>query len=94
MGLINWIFDFYQQYRIDQLQKEAAESRAQAAMVRTPGGGVDAARLERSLGELALAVKTLQRTLVEKGICTEEELRLKVVQIDREDGSEDGRSPI
>jgi len=23
MGLINWIFDFYQHYRIDQIQKEA-----------------------------------------------------------------------
>ena len=27
MGLINWIFDFYQQYRIDQLRDEAARPR-------------------------------------------------------------------
>lgn len=94
MGLINWIFDFYQQYRIDQLQKESAETRAQASMVRTPSGGLDTARLERSLGELALAMKTLQRTLVEKGVCTEEDLRQKLAQIDREDGREDGRSPL
>jgi hypothetical protein len=35
VGLINWIFDFYQQYRIDQLRDEAAQARAQAAAVRS-----------------------------------------------------------
>jgi hypothetical protein len=52
MGLINWIFDFYQQYRIDQLQKDTAQVRAEAS-VRTSTGAVDAEKLERALGEMA-----------------------------------------
>jgi hypothetical protein len=91
MGLINWIFDFYQQYRIDQLQKETAQTQA---AIRTPGGGVDAERLERAIGELALAMKTIQRVVVEKGICTPDEFHTKLRQIDLEDGQEDGRAPI
>jgi len=35
MGLINWIFDFYQQYRIDELRTETARTRAEAVQVRT-----------------------------------------------------------
>ena len=30
VGLINWIFDFYQQYRIDELQRDTAQARAEA----------------------------------------------------------------
>jgi len=55
MGLINWIFDFYQQYRIDELRTETARARADAVQVRGGGGGLDVARLEQTLGELALA---------------------------------------
>ena len=95
MGLINWIFDFYQQYRIDQLQRDTAQAQAQAQMsLRTPGGSLDAERLERAMGELALAVKTVQRVMVEKGVCTPEEFRGKLQQIDLEDGRADGRAPI
>ncbi len=90
MGLINWIFDFYQQYRIDQLQKETS----QAAGVRAASGGVDLDRLERALGELALAVKTVQRTLIDKGVCTQQELHDKLTSIDLEDGRADGRLPL
>ena len=62
MGLINWIFDFYQQYRIDQLRDEAAKVKAEAT-VTGAGGQIDVARLESALGELALAVKTVQRMM-------------------------------
>jgi hypothetical protein len=93
MGLINWIFDFYQQYRIDDLTKETARARAEAS-VRSGSGSVDAERLERAVGELALAVKTMQRTLVDKGVCTPEEFHDKLRRIDLEDGREDGRAPI
>jgi len=90
MGLINWIFDFYQQYRIEQLQKETS----QAAGVRGPAGGVDVDRLERALGELALAVKTVQQTLIDKGVCTQQELHDKLNSIDLEDGRADRRLPV
>ena len=94
MGLINWIFDFYQQYRIYQLRDEATRTLAAASAVRGDGGKVDIERLERALGELALAVKTVQKIAVEKGLCTAEELHQKLQEIDLEDGQADGRAPI
>jgi hypothetical protein len=93
MGLINWIFDFYQHYRIDQIQKETNQARVEAA-VRRPDGGVDSERLEAAIGELALAVKTLQRVMIDKGICSAEELHGKLRQVDLEDGKADGRAPV
>ncbi len=94
MGLINWIFDIYQQYRIDQLQRDTLQARGQAAEVRGAGGAVEVEKLERALGELALAVKTVQSMMVEKGVCTPEEFRVKLQRIDMEDGQADGRAPI
>ncbi len=94
MGLINWIFDFYQQYRIDQLRDETARTRVEAARVGAGTAGVDVPRLEQALGELALAVKTVQRIAVEKGLCTQEELFQKLKAVDLEDGQADGRAPL
>jgi len=94
MSLINWIFDIYQQTRIERLRGEMEQSRADAARVRGAGGSFDVARLEAALGELALAVKTVQRIAVEKGLCTHDEFQRKLSQIDLEDGRADGRSPV
>lgn len=95
MGLINWIFDIYQHTRIDDARREAAEARAEIHSIRGAGGrGVDAERLERALGELALATKTLQRLLVEKGLVSGAELELTLRKVDAEDGQVDRRSPI
>jgi hypothetical protein len=94
MGLINWIFDIYQQSRIEDLTRDLQYSRAQNVAVRDVTGDVDGARLEKALGELALAVKTIQRIAVEKGLCTSDEFQAKMRAIDREDGIEDGRSPL
>jgi hypothetical protein len=94
MGLINWIFDIYQHTQIDKARTEAAEARAHAAAMSANGGQVDVERLERALGELALATKTLQRTMVDKGVCTHDEFAETLRRIDREDGREDGRTPL
>jgi hypothetical protein len=94
MGLINWIFDIYQHTQIDKARDEARQARAEASAMRGAGGGVDAARLERAVGELALATKTVQRMMVAKGICTREEFAAMMREIDREDGVEDGRAPL
>ena len=95
MGLINSIFDFYQQqYRIDQLQEEATRTREEATNVRGAEGRLDIERLERALGEVALPVKTNQRVMVEKGMCTTEELQQKLRAIHLEDGRADGCAPI
>ena len=61
MGLINWIFDIYQHTQIDKARDAALEARAAAASIRSSGNTVDVERLERALGELALATKTIQR---------------------------------
>lgn len=95
MGLINWIFDIYQHTQIDKARDEARQARAEATAMRGSGGaGVDAARLERAIGELALATKTVQRMMVAKGICTREEFAALMREVDREDGAEDGRAPL
>lgn len=94
MGLINWIFDIYQHTKIDEARREAAEARASLHAIQRGSGGVDVARLERSLEELALATKTLQRMLVEKGLCDQRELAARARQIDLEDGVADGRTPL
>jgi hypothetical protein len=91
VGLINWIFDIYQHTQIDKLRDEAARARAEAA-VRT-SAGIDAERLDRALGELALAVKTVQRVMVEKGLCSAAELGETLHRIDLEDGRADRRLP-
>ena len=43
---------------------------------------------------MALAVKTIQRMMVEKGLCTTDEFRTKLQALDLEDGKADGRAPI
>ena len=94
MGIINWIFDIYQHTQIDKARSEAAEARAELARVRNHGGGVDSDRLVAALEELALAVKSVQRTLIDKGVCTHAEFAELLRKVDREDGKEDGRTPL
>jgi len=94
MGLINWIFDIYQHSRIDDARSEAAQARAELAGLRASGGSIDAARLERALGELALATKTVQRLMVEKGLCTTDEFARTLRELDGADGRLDGRAPL
>jgi len=94
MSLINWIFDAYQHTRIETATREARSVRRELSELRTSSGGHDGARLERALGELALATKTMQRVLVEKGLCTAEEFTSTMRTIDAEDGQVDGQSPI
>lgn len=94
MGLINWIFDFYQQSRINDAQDEAAQLRSEVAALRHQHSGpLDDERVQRAIGELALAVKTVQRLCVEKGLCTESEFHRRLREIDLEDGRADGMSP-
>ena len=97
MSLLNWIFDIYQHSKIDDAHKEAQAARRELAAVRANGGGgsnVDEERLVRALEELALGVKTLQRMMLDKGVCSRQEFSELLQAIDREDGREDGRSPI
>ena len=94
MGLINWIFDIYQHSKIDDARQEAAQARLEAAAIRNSSGGIDTAHLEQAIGELALATKTLQRLLIDKGFCTPQEFGAMLTRIDHEDGTADGRAPV
>lgn len=93
MGFIDWILDVSQHSKIDDVRREAMESRLEAARV-NQGGSVDAQRLERALGELVLVTKTIQRLMVEKGVCAHDELRDTVQCVDAEDGRRDGHASI
>ena len=93
MGLINWIFDFYQHSKIDRARDETAQLRAEMDLLRGSRGGIDEERLLRAIGELALATKTVQRLCVEKGLCTEAEFHRRAREIDLEDGRADGMVP-
>jgi len=88
VGLINWIFDIYQQTRIEDLHRQAEAARSEAFTLRQSGGA--SPDLERAIGQLALAVKTVQRLAVQKGLCTQAEFQQVMEQIDREDGRADG----
>jgi len=90
MGLINWIFDFYQHSKITSARDEAAQLRTEVALLRNQRGGVDDERVLRAIGELALAVKTVQRLCVEKGLCSDAEFQRRLSAIDLEDGRADG----
>lgn len=94
MGLLNWIFDIYQHHKIDEARREAAEARAELSAVRGAGGSVDVSHLVRALEELALATKTLQRSLIQKGVITQDEFADTMRAIDLEDGLPDGRTPL
>lgn len=93
MGLINWIFDFYQHSKISEAKEEAIRARAEISQIQR-NGGVDGDRLERALGELALATKTIQRLMVEKKVCSQNEFIDKLKLIDAEDGNRDGLTPV
>jgi hypothetical protein len=94
MGLINWIFDFYQHGKINAARDEAAALRGEVAALRSSHSGpVDDERVLRAIGELALAVKTVQRLCVEKGLCSEAEFHRRLREIDGEDGRSDGMAP-
>ena len=90
----NWIFDIYQHTQIEQTREELARTREDLTSMRSSDRGtVDAERLERALGELALATKTVQRLLIEKGVCNHQEFATTLRKVDMEDGRADGQAP-
>ena len=92
MGLINWIFDFYQHSKISDARDETEALRHEVASLRGSRGDIDRDALLRAVGQLALAVKTVQRLCVEKGLCSEAEFHRRLREIDAEDGRSDGMS--
>lgn len=92
MSLLNWIFDAWQHSRISNAQRETERLRDEMSALRG-NRGLDDERVVRALGELALAVKTVQRLCVEKGLCSEAEFRERAREIDLEDGRADGQVP-
>ncbi len=96
MSLINWIFDIHQHGRIDRAEKESQAVRQELAQMRANAtvGSDRGPHIDKVAGELALSIKTLQRMLVQKGLCTAEEFMALLDDVDAEDGKRDGRAPI
>lgn len=96
MSLINWIFDIYQHGRIDRAEKESQAVRQELAQMRANAttGSDRAPHSDHVAGELALSIKTLQRMMVQKGLCTPQEFTALLDEVDAEDGKRDGRAPI
>lgn len=96
MSLINWIFDIYQHGRIDRAEKESQAVRQELAQMRAAAnaGSDRAPHSDRVAGELALSIKTLQRMMVQKGLCNSEEFTALLDEVDAEDGQRDGRAPV
>ena len=90
MSLLNWIFDAWQHSRISDARNETERLRTEMNSLRN-SGGLDDARVVTAIGELALAVRTVQRLCIEKGLCTESEFRERAREIDLEDGRADGK---
>jgi hypothetical protein len=94
MSLINWIFDAYQHHKLDQTRQETSQLRSELEHMRQAGGGMNEAHLQQAVGELALAIKTIQRLAVEKGLCTRDEFQRMMREVDAEDGRIDGQAPV
>ena len=96
MSLINWIFDIYQHGRIDRAEKESQAVRQELAQMRAAAntGSDPSPHGDRVAGELALSIKTLQRMMVQKGLCNSEEFTALLDEVDAEDGQRDGRAPV
>lgn len=105
MGLLNWMFDLYQQDQIADVRRERYEQRwavleelaaakEEASAIRQEAGRLDIDRLEQAIGELALAVKAMQRLLVARGHIDPDALARMVDTVDGEDGRRDGRASL
>ena len=105
MGLLNWMFDLHQQQAIEdnrrdryaqrwEVLEEIATAKEEAALLREEAGRLNNDHLERAIGELALAVKAIQRLLVESGHIDANRLAEMVTVVDLEDGAADGQSPV
>jgi len=103
MGLLNWLFDLHQQDQIAkvrqdryqdrwQVLEELAAAKDEAAAIREEAGRLSIDNLEEIIGELALAVKAMQRQLVASGHLDPVALAAMVDAVDAEDGRRDGRS--
>jgi len=89
MSLLNWLYDLHQRERIQNLERMVQGARVEAGV--RSRGEIDAKALEQSLAKLSLAVRTLHRVLVTKGVCTAEEIQRTLRQVDLDDGRENGR---
>ncbi len=92
MSIFDYLFDneWSQRSDIEELKSQTAD----LAGARGVADATQKARikqLEEGVGELALLCKTLMRMLLEKGVCTGQEINALMKQLDLEDGVEDGR---
>ena len=88
MSIWNLLFDsdYSQRQDIDALQ-----ARVQGAALAGASADRDIAGLRRDIARLDLTIEGIVRVLERRGQLTKQELRDIIVEIDLEDGREDGR---
>jgi len=91
MSIFDFMFPNSQYIDIQLLKAENSKlaSRIEAISNSDPEARIE--QLEQEVGELALVCKTLMRTLLEKRVCTGQEIENLFKQIDLEDGVADGK---
>ena len=92
MSVFKYIFDseWSQRSDIEKLKVQAARSSKHAEFAKATQKA-RIAELERDVGELALLSKALMQIILERQLCTGEELEALMREIDLADGVEDGR---
>lgn len=82
------IWDLYQQYQIDQLDKRV--DRIDDQLADEAVGRRAAVRLDDKVNRLALICRAMFELLQQSSAVTEEQLKAKIVEIDVRDGHADG----
>ncbi len=92
MSVWNYVFDsdFSQRTDIERLKDAAAHGNS-AARRQVRGLEGEVAVLRDEIAELALVNRTLMRLVVERGLCSAEDLAATLREIDLEDGVADGK---
>ena len=85
------LWDLYQQYRIEQLDRQVDGVRDAAAAMEGFADLRAAARLDDKVNRLALICRAMFELMQASGAVTEEQLKAKIVEIDLRDGQADGK---
>lgn len=84
--LMNFIWDIHQDGQIDRAQSEAREAGSKADAV-----VIEFSRIQRRLDRLSLGCQAMWELLRDRSLVTEEELKMKILEVDLRDGTTDGR---
>lgn len=95
MSIWSYLFDneYFQRSDINRLDERASdvEQKLWSAQAKSRNAQQQAAELRHEMGRMLLVIEALSRIVVEKKVCTREELAATLTAVDAEDGTVDGR---